>query len=104
MAQEKECILQTIRIIQQTTELFYRQKQEEGFQKMQDTVAAITQMVDKLHQYKEEHENFAYDELVVVKSLTEAMDAIEAGDTVLLADILEYDFVEYLQEAIESME
>lgn len=104
MEQEKECVERTIRIIQQTTELFYRQKQTEGFQKMQDTVAAITQMVDTLHQYKEEHENFAYDEMAVVKALTEAMDAMEAGDTVLLADILEYDFVEYLQEAVETMD
>ena len=103
MAQEKECVLKTIGIIQQTTELFYQQKEKAGFQKMNETVAAITQMVDILHQYKEENASFVYDETQVLKSLTEALGAMEAGDTVLLADILEYDFVEYLQEAVATM-
>lgn len=104
MVEEKKCVLKTIDIIQQTTELFYQQKERDGFQQMNQTVAAITEMVDVLHQYKEGNASFAYDEAQVLKSLTEAMEAMEAGDTVLLADILEYDFVEYLQEVISTME
>jgi len=104
MCQEKKVITDTVRIVRETTELFYQQKVKEGYAKMQDTIAGIMKVVDALHEYKSAHEEFPLDEARIVGSLTEAVNAMEAGDTVLLADILEYDFIEYLQELLTKLD
>lgn len=103
MSQEKKVIANTVQTVRETTELFYQQKVQEGYTKMQDTIAGIMQVVDVLHDYKCAHEEFSLDEARIAGSLTEAMNAMEAGDTVLLADILEYDFIEYLEELSEEI-
>ncbi len=104
MCQEKKVIVDAIQIVRETTELFYQQKIQEGYTKMQDAIAGIMQVVDVLHEYKSVHEEFSLDENRIVGSLTEAMNAMETGDTVLLADILEYDFIEYLQELSSELD
>ncbi len=98
MCQEKQIITNTVQSIRETTELFYQEKVQEGYAKMQDTIASVMQVVNVLHEYKCNHEEFSLDEARIASSLTEAMNAMEVGDTVLLADILEYDFIEYLEE------
>ncbi len=103
MAQELQIVNDTVKMIQETTELFYQQKQEAAFQKMGNVLTQILAAVDTLHQYAEQKEDFSFDEARVASSLTEAMEAMEAGDTVLLADILQYDFAEYLQEVAEAI-
>lgn len=104
MSQEKRAVENAVAVIRENTELFYQQKVAEGYAKMENTLAAILQAVDILHEYKNVHEEFNMEEERIAASLTEAMQAMEAGDTVLLADILEYDFVEYLQELLAEME
>lgn len=103
MGQEKKIVKNTIQVIRETTELFYQQKVKEAYGKMQDTLTSISQTVDALHEYKSVNEGFALEEERIVASLTEAMNAMKAGDTVLLADILEYDFIEYLEELLPEM-
>lgn len=103
MGQEKEIVENTIQVVRETTELFYQQKIKEAYAKMQDTIDSILKAVDTLHAYKNENETFGLEEERLVTSLTDAMNAMQAGDTVLLADILEYDFAEYLQELAEQM-
>lgn len=103
MCQEKQIITNTVQTIRKTTELFYQEKVQEGYTVMQDTIAAIMQVVDALHEYKCSHEEFSLDEIRIADSLTEAVNAMEAGDTVLLADILEYDFIEYLEELSKEL-
>ena len=99
----KAKINNTIKTIQTTTEYFYQQKADKGFENMENTIVSIGQLVDELHQYKQEHSDFVFDENKVAQSLTEALEAMQKGDTVLLADILEYDFIEYLQEVEASL-
>lgn len=104
MSQEKQTVLNAIQAIRENTELFYQQKTQEAYIKMQDTINFILQAVEALNQYAAGHEGFAVDSQRLVTSLTEAMNAMEEKDEILLADILEYDFVEYLQELTEEME
>ena len=104
MSQEKKIVEETIEEIKKTTELFYNGKKEEAYNQMQEAISVIIQMVDVLHEYHCEHESFSFDEKRVATALTEAMQAMEAGDTTLVADILEYDFVEYLQELLTKIE
>lgn len=103
MGQEREIVENAIQVIRETTGLFYQQKIKEAYDKMQNTIDGILKAVDTLHAYKNENKAFGLDEDRFVTSLTDAMNAMQAGDTVLLADILEYDFVEYLQELTEQM-
>lgn len=104
MGQEKKVVETTIQIIRETTELFYQQKVKEAYAKMQETIDNILKAVDVLHEYMVKNEGFGLEEERLVTSLTDAMNAMQAGDTVLLADILEYDFVEYLQELVVQMD
>lgn len=104
MSQERKAVETAVEVIRENTELFYQQKAAEGYAKMENTLAAILQAVDILHEYKNAHEGFRLEEERIAASLTEALQAMEAGDTVLLSDILEYDFVEYLQELLAEME
>lgn len=103
MSQIRKNIRDVIDIIQSTTELFYQQKTAEGYAAMDQTIGAIGQVVESLHQYKQTEEGFDFDEARVAASLTEALEAMEQKDTVLLADVLEYDFVEYLKELEETL-
>lgn len=103
MGMEKDIINKTVTAVKTTTELFYQQKNAEGYASMEQCIASIMEMVNVLHAYKETNPEFPFDEERIVASLTEAMQAMEAQDLVLLADILEYDFVEYLTELAESL-
>ena len=104
MCEEKKIIASTVQMVRETTELFYQQKAAEGYAKMQETIAGIMQVADALHEYKCAHEEFPLEEARIAGSLTDAVNAMEAGDTVLLADILEYDFIEYLQELSSKLD
>lgn len=103
MGKEKKAIEKTIEAIKKTTELFYGNKKEEAYLQMQETISEILQMVDILHEFQFENESFSFDERRAATALTETMQAMEGGDTTLVADILEYDFVEYLQEILAEM-
>ncbi len=98
MSQAKEIVEATIQEIQETTELFYQQKTQEAYEKLQGTLNVIMQAVNVLHEYEQEQEEFPLEEERLLSALTDALNAMQEGDVVLLADILEYDFVEYLQE------
>lgn len=102
MNQIKKNIQDVVNTIRSTTELLYQQKTVEAYATMDVTLNAVGQVVDSLHKYKQMQEGFEFDEERVVLSLTEALEALEMQDTILLADILEYDFIEYLQE-VENM-
>lgn len=61
-------------------------------------------MVDILHNYKNINTDLEFDEIKVCNILKEAMDALQSDDKVLLADILQYDFVEYMNDLAEQMD
>lgn len=103
MSKEKEIVENAIQVIGGTTELFYQQKVKEAYDRMQETIDCISEVVDTLHAYKAGHDTFRLEEKRLVSSLTDAMNAMQEGDTILLSDILEYDFVEYLQELTEQI-
>ena len=76
--------------VQDVVDLFYQQNNAEGF--------------EMLAAYKNEHSEFEMDETKICGVLNEAMEALEAGDTVLMADIMQYDFVEYINDLLINME
>ena len=44
------------------------------------------------------------DEGKIFSILSDAMEALQSDDKVLMADILQYDFIEYISDLVENME
>lgn len=104
MSKEKELVKKVLENIKESIDLFYQQKTEEALQQFGVVLEKVMTMVDTLFQYKEEHERFPIDEEKVKSSLTEALAALEEKDMILFADIIQYDFVEYIEDLAQSME
>lgn len=104
MSKEKEFVTKVLEDVKESIDLFYQQKTGEALQQFGLVLEKVMDMVDTLFQYKEEHDEFALDEDRVKNSLTEALTALEEKDMILFADIIQYDFVEYIEELVQSME
>ena len=90
--------------VQDVIDLFYQQNNAEAFGKFGNIIGDMTHAVDMLASYKAEHSDFDMDETKICDILNEAMKALEDRDTVLMADILQYDFVEYIGDLLINME
>lgn len=77
--------------------LFYQQQEKEGYKEMQEMIEDIAILMDGLYNYAKEEEYFNYDHVRLVEGLTEAMNALEDKDTILLADVLQYELAEQLK-------
>lgn len=104
MSKEKELVKKVLEEVKENIALFYQQKTGEALQQFGDVLGKVMNMVDILFQYKEGHDAFPLDEEKVKTSLTEALAALEEKDMILFADIIQYDFVEYLEDLVQSME
>ena len=96
MGDLKYLLEESILLMRQTTELFYQQKTDEGYQQLDSTLAVLTETMGRIFKYKEEGHDILIDEHQLVQVLTEAMKAMEEKDTVLLSDILQYELEELL--------
>ncbi|MBO5483689.1 MAG: hypothetical protein J5979_00585 [Lachnospiraceae bacterium] len=104
MGQEKELVGKTLEQIEQNMELFYQQKTSEALGEFQQVLTELIKMVDILFEYRDNHDGFSLDEEKMKNALTEAMNALEEGDLILLADVIQYEFVEYVKELLNMME
>ncbi len=87
-------IEETIQLIEKTSNLFYQNKLNEGYQELEKLINYISGTMDDLNQTHVMNS----DEKDILSILKNAMDAMERKDTSLLADILEYDLKEvYLE-------
>lgn len=103
MSRQKEIIESTIEDIKDTVDLFYQQKDAEALKKFEVVIGGIMNSMDALVEYRNDNESFEFEEERISNTLTEAMNALQDGDLVLLADILQYDFLEYMQELADDM-
>lgn len=104
MTNQKEIIVKTIDGIKEIIDLFYQQKDGVALKKFEVAIGEMMSSMDALVSYKNENNGFNFDESKIMNTLTEAMNALQDGDLVLLADILQYDFLEYMQELSDQME
>lgn len=104
MSKEKEQIIEMVDRVQEVVDLFYQQSEKEAFEKFTVILDNIAAAVDCLAVYEKEHESFTVDETKLRDILTEAMNALKSEDLILMADILQYDFIEYINDIIEKME
>lgn len=104
MGKQKEAVEDSIKKVEEVIELFYQQKLQEALNKFETVLEEMMTSIDALFTYKAEHEEFKLDEAKITNILKEAMGALENGDMVLLADMLQYDYLEYMQELVNNME
>jgi len=104
MSQNKNLVEKSIKDVEEVIELFYQQKLQEALNKFETVLGSMMTAIDNLFTYKAEHEGFKLDEAKLTNTLKDAMGALEQGDMVLLADILQYDYLEYMQELSDNME
>lgn len=94
---------QIMQQIDHVTELFYQQKEQEGYSALNDLLSNLATSIDVLYQYKQQHEEIAFDEQEFQAALVDAMNALEEKDTVLLADVLKYDIYEKYEAVVEQL-
>lgn len=104
MSQQKDIVKKSVTEIEEVVELFYQQKLQEALDKFQVVISGMMTAIDTLFTYKAENEGFEIDEIKITNTLKDAMKALEDRDMVLLADILQYDYLEYMNELLENME
>lgn len=104
MSQQKDIVGKSVKEIEEVVVFFYQQKLQEALTKFENVIGGMMTAIDTLFTYKSEHEEFEFNEIKVTNTLKDAMKALEDGDMVLLADILQYDYLEYMQEVLNNME
>lgn len=104
MSQQKELVQKSVNEVEEVIDLFYQQKLQEALNKFETVLSGIMTSIDILFAYKAENEEFVLDEGKLTNILKDAMGALEDGDMVLLADILQYDYLEYMQELLDNMQ
>ena len=104
MCKEKEMITNLAKELEERLELFYQQKNAEALGGLDSLIVNMSTAIDCVFKYRDEHEDFQFDEEKLTKVLTEAMQALEENDFIMMADVLQYDFMEYMNELAEAME
>lgn len=104
MSQEKDTIIKSTEEIKEIVDLFYQQKEKEALDKFTVELGNMMNAMDQLFAYKAAHSDFVMSEEKITNTLKEAMNALQDRDMVLLADILQYDYLEYMEELADNME
>lgn len=104
MSAQKELVSKSVKEVEEVVELFYQQKLQEALAKFEPVLGEMMTAIDTIFTYRAEHDGFEIDDVKLTNTLKEAMAALQDGDMVLLADILQYDYIEYMREILDNME
>ncbi|MCH5267644.1 MAG: hypothetical protein J1E62_04790 [Lachnospiraceae bacterium] len=97
MAELKEQIQQIEQQIETVSELFYQQKNAEGYSQLESIIVNVAKVVETV--YTANPDDAAVMEKInkLTSVLQETMESMEDKDTILLADMLKYELPEVLQ-------
>ena len=104
MSGSKDVVMKSIEEVKGIVDLFYQQKEKEALDQFTIGLSNMMTSIDALFTYRREHDDFVLDEAQLTNILKDAMNALQDGDMVLLADILQYDYLEYMEELVGNME
>lgn len=99
MNHEKEKFIRALKAIDITTELFYQQKVKEGYGRIEDIIICVTELINYMSSQNGKEYEINGQELTSI--LYDAMQSIEVNDTILLADILQYELKEEIQRLMD---
>ena len=89
--------------IDETTDLFYQNKVNEGYKQFEETLTVLTDTVNEIFNYKSQGHELGIEESKLIEVLTKAMNAMEEKDALLLSDILSYELKELFQQIIDTI-
>ena len=95
-------ITEIIEAISKVTGLFYQNRTEEGYRELEKVLIALSSLVSIISEEIKDSRDRLLDEEKLNEVLTQAMKALEAGDTILFSDIFEYDLKELLAQSLNS--
>lgn len=90
--EKKEKIQHVIECLGNVTALFYQNKITEGYQRLEELFASLSILLDGLYQ----DGTMEAEDTSVLEILKEVMGAMEQKDSLLVADLLEYELKEAL--------
>lgn len=97
MGNIREQIAQNINEIDEVVEMFYQQKTQEAYTKLDPVLGNLLASVDAAVAYQQEHAEIELDVNGLAEALKEALAAIEEKDAILMADVLKYEVIEKLE-------
>ena len=97
-------IMEARKAVEHTADLFYQQKNPDGYTELNLTITKLMAVVDELmHRQTIDNESLIIVDQTLNSALAKAMEAIERKDTILLADILAFDIDKKLKESLECI-
>ena len=103
MNDKKSYVSSIVTEIQQVAELFYQQQKADAFSRFAILLNSLSQASQLFYQCKEAGDIKEFDDKQYLNVLVQAMNSLEAGDEVLLADILNYDLSDQIQNILEQL-
>ncbi len=103
MEKLKKIIKDVVNEIEITTNLFYQQKNQEGFAQLEGIVYLLNNITNSISKLESEGNHVNIDIVKINQILTDAMNALENLDTILLSDILNYELKEMLIDYQDSI-
>lgn len=86
--------------IELTADLFYKQKNSEGYQSLVSVIDDLMVLISELKTVQDNEEFHAFHQ-VLTEKLQEITEAMLQKDTILIADMIKYDIIELLDEIAE---
>lgn len=94
---------ETVQMIEDTTTLFYQQKNQEGFLALDAMLHSIVNTVGKIENYQALLDEKIFDSEIFSVVLTEAMKALEQKDMVLVSDIMIFEVITMFEECFNRL-
>lgn len=102
MSDLKDWIMSVVIIVEETATLFYQQKSQDAYTKLLQGIDELTIIIGKLDEIPIK-DSLNIDKNKLLNTLKETMHALEDRDTVLIADILQYDLIDQLKEICDIL-
>jgi KaiC/GvpD/RAD55 family RecA-like ATPase len=100
MASLKEQIVNNMAEIDDVVEMFYQQKTQEAYLRLDVVLGDFAAIINPLFTYQQEHSEQEIDVGGLTEALKEALSAIEERDAILVADVLKYELLEKLERIV----
>jgi hypothetical protein len=103
MASLKEQLEQNMTEIEKVVEMFYQQKTQEAYLRLDTVLADFSAVIEQLFAYQQEHPESEIDAACLLDALKEALSAMEERDAILVADVLKYELLEKLEGIVAAL-
>lgn len=84
------------------TELFYQNKMQEGFAALNIFIGKMENLLAEIANYQKENNQKIVAEEKLLGTVGEAFQAMQEQDSILLADLFQYDLKEQLEQILET--